>query len=127
MSSSSILIVEDEQSLRELYSDAFAAAGLNVMTAACGVEGVAMALEKHPSIILMDIMMPGDLNGHEAVAKIRADGWGRSAKIIFLTNMSDAENVVEAVEKGSIDYIIKANVTPKEMVNQVRMALGASV
>lgn len=125
MSTSSILIVEDEQSLREMYTDAFAAAGINVMTATNGADGVALALEKHPSIILMDIMMPGDLNGHEAVAKIRADQWGRSAKVIFLTNMSDAENVVEAVGKGSIDYIIKANVTPKEMVNQVRMALGS--
>lgn len=124
MDTKTILIVEDEQSLRELYSDAFSAAGLEVITATNGAEGVVLALKEHPAIILMDIMMPGDLNGHEAVAKIRADQWGRSAKIIFLTNMSDAENVVEAVENGSIDYIIKANVTPKEMVNQVRMALG---
>lgn len=124
MSDKSILIVEDEQSLRELYFDAFSAAGLEVLTATSGAEGVSIALKEHPAIILMDIMMPGDLNGHDAVARIRADQWGRTAKIIFLTNLSDAENVVAAVEKGSVDYIIKANVTPKEMVNQVRMALG---
>jgi DNA-binding response OmpR family regulator len=65
------------------------------------------------------------MDGHEAVAKIRRDAWGKTAKIIFLTNMSDAENVVHAVAQGSDEYIIKANATVKEVVNQTRMAMRA--
>lgn len=119
-----VLIVEDDPMIQKLYADAFELAGLAVRTARNGEEGVTVALEHHPDAILMDIMMPG-MNGHEAVSKIRRDSWGKSAKIIFLTNMSDAENVVHAVEQGSEEYIVKANATVKEVVNKTRMAMRA--
>ncbi len=124
MKKPTVLIVEDDAMIRKLYADAFELAGLTVLQAENGEEGVALALAEHPDAILMDIMMPV-MNGHEAVAKIRRDAWGKSAKIIFLTNMSDAENVVHAVEAGSDEYIIKANASVKEVVNQTRMAMRA--
>lgn len=124
MSNVTVLIVEDDESLRELYADAFSLAGIQVLTAEDGAKGVSLALKHHPDAILMDIMMPV-MDGHTAVTKIREDVWGKNAVIIFLTNMSDAENVVHAVEKGSSEYIIKSNVPPKEIVNQVRMAMRA--
>jgi DNA-binding response OmpR family regulator len=124
MSTVTVLIVEDDESLRELYADAFTLAGINVIKADDGAKGVTLALKHHPDAILMDIMMPV-MDGHQAVAKIREDDWGKKAIIIFLTNMTDAENVVQAVEKGSSEYIIKSSVPPKEVVNQVRMAMRA--
>jgi CheY-like chemotaxis protein len=72
----------------------------------------------------MDIMMPV-MGGHEAMHIIRKDAWGKNAKVVYLTNMSDAENIVHAVEQGSDEYIIKANLTPREVVNHVRMAMRA--
>jgi len=119
-----VLIVDDDTKLREMYADAFTLAGINVLQAANGVAGVALALEHHPDAILMDIMLPG-ISGHESVTKIRADSWGKRATIIYLTNMSDPENVVHAIEKGSSEYIIKANTPPKEVVNKVRLAMRA--
>jgi DNA-binding response OmpR family regulator len=124
MEKPTVLIVEDDTLIRKLYADAFELAGVNVITAENGEEGVQSALEHHPNAILMDIMMPG-MNGHEAVSKIRKDSWGKTASIIFLTNMSDAENVVHAVAEGSDEYIIKANATVKEVVNKTRMAMRA--
>ena len=124
MTNTVVLIVEDDESILELYAAAFTQAGIKVLKAKNGLEGVKMALDNHPDAILMDIMMP-ILNGHEAVEKIRLDPWGRDAKVIFLTNMSDAENVFLAVEEGSEEYIIKANTPVKEVVNQVRMAMRA--
>ena len=124
MKKACVLIVEDDANIRELYADAFTNAGLRVLTAANGVEGVEQALAHHPDAILMDIMMPV-MDGHTAMNKIRKDAWGKNATVVFLTNMSDAENVVHAVEEGSSEYIIKANMTPKEVVNQVRMAMRA--
>ena len=124
MTNTTVLIVEDDESVLELYSAAFTAAGINVLKAKDGLEGVKLALENHPDAILMDIMMPG-IPGHEAVEKIRLDPWGRNARVIFLTNMSDAENVYLAVEQGSEEYIIKANTPVKEVVNQTRMAMRA--
>ncbi len=124
MKKPTVLIVEDDANIRAMYSDAFTLAGINVLTAENGREGVTLALEHHPDAILMDIMMP-EMNGHEAVNNIRRDAWGKHAHVVYLTNMSDAENIVHAVEQGSDEYIIKANMTPKEVVNQVRMAMRA--
>lgn len=124
MSKPTVLIVEDDVSIRNMYKDAFTAAGVGVLTAETGREGVELALHHHPEAILMDINMP-DMNGHETVRTIRKDAWGKTAVIIFLTNMSDAGNVVSAVAAGSEEYIIKANTTPKEVVNKVRMAMRA--
>lgn len=124
MTNTTVLIVEDDESVLELYSTAFASAGINVLKAKDGLEGVKLALEHHPNAILMDIIMPG-IPGHEAVEKIRLDPWGKNAKVIFLTNMSDAENVFLAVEQGSEEYIIKSNTPVKEVVNKVRMAMRA--
>ena len=124
MNKPTVLIVEDDTDIRGLYADAFTAAGITVLTATNGAEGVERALEHHPDAILMDIMMPV-MGGHEAMNKIRKDAWGKNAKVVYLTNMSDAENIVHAVEQGSDEYIIKANLTPREVVNHVRMAMRA--
>ncbi len=124
MTNTVVLIVEDDESILELYAAAFTQAGIKVLKAKDGLEGVKMALDNHPDAILMDIMMPA-LNGHEVVEKIRLDPWGKDAKVIFLTNMSDAENVYLAVGQGSDEYIIKANAPVKEVVNKTRMAMQA--
>lgn len=124
MSKTTVLIVEDDSNIRELYRDAFELAGIDVLTAENGKVGMELALKHHPNAILMDIMMP-EMNGHEAVSAIRKDSWGKDAVIVYLTNMSDAENVVHAVELGTDEYIIKAHTDVKEVVNMVRMAMRA--
>ncbi len=123
MTKAKVLVVEDDESIRQLYFDVFTNAGITALTASNGAEGVELALKHHPDAILMDIMMP-IMNGHEAVSKIRRDAWGKHAKVVFLTNMSDAENVVHAVEEGSEEYIIKANTSVKEVLNKVRLAMN---
>lgn len=125
METGTVLIVDDDQMIRELYEAAFAAANVPTITAANGTEAVSLALLHHPSVILMDIILP-DMTGHDAITKIRNDSWGKSAKVIYLTNLSDAENVVHAVERGSDDYIIKANAEVKEVVNRARTAMYSS-
>jgi two-component system, OmpR family, alkaline phosphatase synthesis response regulator PhoP len=124
MTNTTVLIVEDDENILDLYATAFTQAGIEVLKAKNGLEGVELALKHHPDAILMDIMMPV-MHGHKAVEKIRLDSWGKNAKIIFLTNMSDAENVFLAVEQGSEEYIIKSNTPVKEVVNQTRTAMRA--
>lgn len=122
MSKESILIIEDDPVLSDMYKQAFTQAGLEVLVATDGGTGVELALLHHPTVTLVDINVPV-LNGHEAVSRIRNDRWGRNAKIIFLTNASDPENVVNAVSQGSEEYIVKANTTVPEVVNIVRTAM----
>lgn len=122
METATILTVEDDSDLREAIAAALGNAGFTVLSAANGAEGVTLALKHHPDVILMDINMP-ELNGHEAVEKIREDVWGQHAKVIFLTSLSAAENIVHAVESGSEAYIVKPHTSLSEIVQKVREVL----
>ncbi|HMO78266.1 MAG TPA: response regulator [Candidatus Paceibacterota bacterium] len=122
MEQKQVLLVEDEKNIRELYAMALINAGIDILMAEDGEQGVALALKHHPSLILMDISMPV-LDGHEAVKKIRADSWGKNAKIIFLTNHSEATNVAHAISQHPEDYIVKVNTPVKEIINRVREAM----
>ena len=117
-----ILLADDDQAIRELYELALTNAGLEVITAKNGTEAVSLALTHHPAVILMDIMMP-HMDGETAVDKIRADTWGKTAHIIYLTNMSDPQHVAKAFTQKPEEYIIKAQTDVKEVVNKVRTAM----
>lgn len=124
MSRPHVLIADDEEYIRDVYTRAFADAGMMVHTAQNGQECVDLALQHHPDLILIDINMP-DMDGHQAISHIRSDDWGKNANVIYLTNFSDPEHVVSAVEHDSHRFIVKANTTVKEVVNQARLAMHA--
>jgi DNA-binding response OmpR family regulator len=117
-----ILLVEDNQAIRELYAVALIQAGFNILMAENGEQGVLLALKHHPDLILLDIDMPL-LNGHETAQRIRLDSWGKDVRIVFLTNHSDAANVAHAIMQKPEDYIVKVNVPVKDIINQVRIAI----
>lgn len=122
MSDPTILIVEDDQDLREAIKTALKAASYNVLEAADGAEGSKLALSEHPDLILLDIMMP-TMDGHETLERIRSDRWGKDAKVVFLTALSDAENVVHAVEGGSEEYIVKSHASLSDITRKVKQVL----
>ncbi len=117
-----VLLVEDDKTIRELYAVALINEGMDVLMAEDGHQGVNMALEHKPAVILFDIDMPV-MDGHKAAEKIRLDSWGKTVPIIFLTNHSDAANVAHAHMLNPEDYIVKANIPVKEVINKVRMAM----
>ncbi|MFT5037025.1 MAG: DNA-binding response OmpR family regulator [Candidatus Azotimanducaceae bacterium] len=122
MNNVTILVIENETDLREAITVSLETESFTVLQASDGEEGYQTALREHPDVILLDIMMP-KMNGHEALEKIRNDPWGKDAKVIFLSSMSDAENVVRAVEKGSEDYIVKSHASLEEIVSKVKQVL----
>lgn len=117
-----VLIVEDDTDLREALKIALEGASFTVLTAEDGEIGYKAALDQHPDVILLDILMP-NMNGHEALQRIRGDQWGKDAKVLFLTSFSDAENIVHAVKEGSEGYIVKSHTSLEEIVNKVKQAL----
>ncbi len=124
MEQATVLIVEDDASIQALYKDALEFSGLNVVIAKNGTEGVTLALELHPDLILADLMMP-EMNGHQMMEKIRLDSWGRKAKVIFLTNFSDPETVFHSIKLNPEEFIVKAHTDVKDVVNKVRTAIHA--
>lgn len=122
MAHKTVLIVEDDADLRDALTTALENESYTVITAHDGIEGYKVALKEHPDVILLDILMP-NMNGHEALERIRNDPWGKDAKVIFLTSFSDAENVVYAVDKGSEKYIVKSQVSLKEIITKVKQTI----
>lgn len=118
-----ILIIEDELSLLKALSAKLTTLGLEVLTATDGAEGLAVALREHPDLILLDIIMP-NMDGMTMLGKLRADAWGKNAKVIVLTNLSDAESAEKAQAEGVFDYLIKSDWELKELLALVQKKLN---
>lgn len=117
-----VLIIEDEADVRDAMADAIAQAGYEVATADNGETGIKLALEQHPNLILLDLVMPV-MDGHEVLRRLREDPWGKDAKVLIITSMDDINNVVSAHEGKIADYIIKAHTSLDELVKHVRIAM----
>lgn len=114
----SILIVEDEVSLRNALRDKFLREGFHVLEARDGEEGLEVALREHPDLILLDIVMP-KMDGMTMLGKIRADAWGKNVKVIVLTNLSDV-----GIAYDTYDYLVKSDWKIDDVVARVRQRLG---
>lgn len=115
-----VLVVEDEIDIREAIVEALTQENFTVSTAENGSTGLAKALEVHPDIILLDIVMPV-MTGHEMLKKLRQDSWGKDVKIIMLTSMDDVKNIVSAHDETITDYVIKAHSSLDEIVAKVKV------
>lgn len=119
-----ILIVEDEQIILEMYKDKFKSAGFRVVTAVDGKKALTR-IKEGADLILLDILMPG-LNGFEVLKKLRAQATTKDIPVIVLTNMGDTKSNQDrnlALSLGAQDYIIKSLSTPEEVAERVRALL----
>jgi DNA-binding response OmpR family regulator len=114
-----ILIVEDESSLLKVLCDRLALEGFTVLAAKDGKEALEKAFSEHPDLILLDIVLPL-VDGITVLKKIHADPWGKHAKVIMLTNLSDAQNVADALTLGSYNFLVKSDWKIEDVVKVVR-------
>jgi len=117
-----ILIVEDENALLGFLTSKFKKEGFSVLQARDGEKGLITALQEHPDIILLDIVMPR-MDGMTMLAKLRKDSWGKSVPVILLTNLSDSEKISQALELGTFEYLVKADWAIEDIVAKVRKQL----
>jgi len=118
-----ILIVEDEAPLRQAMVDKFNREGFWVFSAKDGEEGLNLAVQEHPNIILLDIIMPR-VDGLSMLQTLRNDEWGKNIPVIILTNLNDAQNVARAMEKGVYDFLVKSNWRLDDLVAKVKEKLN---
>lgn len=97
--------------------------GFEVSQAMDGEEGLAKARKEHPDLILLDIILP-KMNGLEVLEKLRQDKWGMGAKILILTNLSDGEHVLKAIQGKAYDFLVKADWKMEELIKKVKEKLG---
>lgn len=111
-----ILCIEDEHFIGELYSRALSKAGYEIKIVVSGPEGLSEAKTNEYDIILLDIMIP-DMTGIELLKRLRNEVPNLKAKIIITTNLEQNEQARADIEKQADGYLIKAEVTPKQLVS----------
>ena len=119
----SVLIIEDDQTIAGMYQKKFELEGFAVTLAGDGEAGLASAKVTPPAIILLDIIMP-KMDGFATLQALKADATTKSIPVILLTNLGQNEDVTKGTKLGAIGYLIKAQLTPAEVVSKVREALG---
>lgn len=120
-----VLIVEDDDILRDIYSVKFELEGFAVTAAEDGIAGLEQAALQQPDLIILDMLMPR-LGGMEFLRRIRAKHGHLHAKILVASNKSNAESIAEAKSLGAADYLIKSQLTPEDIVNRARRHLDGS-
>lgn len=117
-----ILLVEDEVQAAEALKGALVQAGYEVLMAHDGEEGLRVAKETHPRLILTDLKMP-KMGGMDMIAALREDAWGKDVDIIILTNLSEVEMLEKAMEHQAFFYIIKGDSSMADIVAKVDLRL----
>jgi DNA-binding response OmpR family regulator len=117
-----ILVVEDEEPLRKAMAEKLTRAEHKVIQAEDGEAGLKAALEGHPDIILLDIVMP-KMDGQEMLSRLRQDPWGAKVPVIFLTNLSDPDEVYKAMKERASDFLVKSDLKLVDLVQIVEQRL----
>lgn len=120
-----IAIIEDDPVISQMYRMKFETDGFEVQLANNGTKGVALVEHFSPDIILLDIQMP-EMSGDEALAAIRKQPWGKDIPVIILTNLGEEEAPKSIRGLGIHSYIVKAELTPRQVVQRVKDALGTA-
>lgn len=120
-----IAIIEDDTVINQMYRMKFEVAGFEVATASDGEAGVALVEKFKPDIILLDLQMP-HVDGAEALERIRNKPNSKLTPVIILTNLGEEEAPKTLRALGIHSYIVKADLTPRQVVERVTDALESA-
>lgn len=123
MNPNKILLIEDEDSIRELYVRQLTKAGFLVTAAATGEEGLENLKKDQFDILLLDIMLPG-INGLQVLREFKTLFPTTLTKVVMLTNLGQDSVIKEGFELGANAYLIKASFTPDQVINEVKNVLS---
>src|ERR1017187_9426882 len=119
---SKILVIDDEESFRQVILKFLAKQGFEAVPAADGQTGVRVAAEMLPDLIVCDLNMPG-MDGYEVLATLRRDPKLADIPLIFLTGQSQPSQVRQGMSLGADDYLTKP-VNPVDLISAIKARLG---
>ncbi|MBI2263772.1 MAG: response regulator [Armatimonadetes bacterium] len=118
-----VLIIEDSNIMSRLWEMTFENEGFKVLVANSGKDGIQVAKKEHPGLILLDLMMP-ELDGFGVFESILADEDTAKIPVVFFSNFSKAEDREKAKRMGAVDFIIKSNILPDQLVERIKEILA---
>jgi len=120
-----ILLIEDDEAIREMYQLKFTHEGIVIHTAEDGVEALKVALRIKPDILLLDIKIP-TIGGEDVLEKLQKKSWAKQMKVIVLTNINEKEAPKKFQRLHYDRYIVKAHSTPAKVVQAVKEVIDES-
>jgi len=118
-----ILVIEDEHFLLNFYGSKLGQLGYQAIKASGGDEGIRLAKLKSPDLILLDILMP-DIDGYEVLRRVKADKKTKNIPVLILSNLSQRVEVKKGLELGAVEFIVKADVIPDDIVVKIEKYLN---
>lgn len=114
-----ILLIEDEPLTVKIYRTHLKAEGHEVAATDNGADGLRLVTEFQPSLIVLDIMMP-KLGGFSFLKEIKSNPKTKNIPVLIYSNLSSDEEVKKAKELGAADYLVKAELTPTQVMNKLK-------
>lgn len=123
MATSKILVTEDDPILQKAIQEYLASDGFEVLVASDGEEGLRLAQNKKPDLILLDIILPKK-NGFEMLKELKGDAETKRIPVILLTNLGSLNDVEKALELGASTYLVKSDYGLEEISQKVKETLA---
>jgi CheY-like chemotaxis protein len=117
-----ILVVDDDQMLREAYALMLSAAGYNVSVACDGADALSQCRALLPDLVLLDMLMP-NLDGVGFLEKLQTIPGHKLVKVIIFSNLSTSEKINQAMTLGAEKHITKSKMTPQQLTNEIQEML----
>lgn len=117
-----ILVVEDDAQLSDVYSMLFVTAGYEVKTVGRGLDALSYAKSEHPSLVILDIMLPGGMNGFDVLEQMKLFEETKHIPVIVLTNLDTESDVAKKI--GVDNYLLKVNTSNAELIAKAKAVLG---
>jgi DNA-binding response OmpR family regulator len=114
-----ILFVEDESALQKVFKEALTKEGYEVVSALDGEEGLELAKNQKPDLILLDLILPRR-DGFSVLEELKANSETTAIPVIVLTNLESSADVERAISMGAHTYLVKANYKLDEVITKIK-------
>ncbi|MCK9554327.1 response regulator [bacterium] len=119
-----ILIVDDQPEVRELVTITLKNENYKILEASEGKESINIIKKEKPDVILLDIMLPGEIDGFEVCRRIREDKEFKNIFIVMLSSQGSEEDIEKGKQFGADDYFVKP-FSPLQLIKKVEDLLGS--
>jgi DNA-binding response OmpR family regulator len=118
-----ILIAEDDSFICRAYKEGLTKAGFEIAIAHNGNEAIEKIKSAKPDLVLLDLVMP-DKNGFEVLEELKMNGTLKKTSVIVLSNLSQESDFKQVKDLGAADYLVKSNLSMKQVIEKVRFHLA---
>lgn len=122
-----VLLVEDDVFFAELVGSKVLKAGYNFKHAKNSEEAFALLEQEIPDVVLLDILLPGGLDGFGILEQVKKNDKWKSIPIVILSNLGQMEDIEKGMSLGAFRYVVKASIAPKDIVGHIESAITSTI